>query len=158
RVLLALAGESMTGPGAARTINAVTIVDVTDPGEPKRLATWSPPFQPKLPWTTYAFSVHEMAATPQGQLAVAWYHGGVWVVDLSTKERQEKPTIIGAYQPHEAMDVVPTTWPENFPPMVPDVWGVGWDQRGYLVVPDVHTGVYVLEPSWGLHRMFDGGQ
>jgi hypothetical protein len=49
------------------------------------------------------------------------------------------------------IDVVPSTFAQTPIPDVPFVWGAGWDSRGYLVVPDMHTGVYVLTPSWGLH-------
>jgi hypothetical protein len=38
------------------------------------------------------------------------------------------------------------------------VWGAGWTADGHLVVPDMHTGVYVLEPEWGLHPALDSGQ
>ena len=124
----------------------------------EKLSTWTPPFSPKVPWAEYMFSVHEMAATPQGQLAVAWYHAGIWVLDLSTQQRQEKPVVLAAYQPHEAINVLPGAAADVPVPIVPNVWGAGWDHRGYLVIPDANTGVYVLEPEWGLHAMLDGGQ
>jgi hypothetical protein len=155
RALLAVAGESGVSPGGVGS--KVTFVDITDPTKPVKLSEWTPPFTPVLPWAEYAFSVHEGAATPQGQFAIAWYHGGVWVLDVSTAERQAKPEIVAAYQPHETMTAVPSTFAQTPVPYVPFVWSAAWDQRGYLVIPDMHTGVYVLEPSWGLIPMRDGG-
>ena len=125
---------------------------------PVLLSKWQPPFRPLAPWAGYMFSVHEMAGTPTGQLAIAWYHAGVWVIDLSTRERQESPVTLAAYQPHEELVAVPTVFAENAVPLVPNVWGAGWTTAGHLVVPDMHTGVYVLEPAWGLHPTLGGGQ
>lgn len=156
RVLLALAGE--TYQATSGVPDQVTIVDITDPMQPTKLSSWSPPFaSARLPWVSYTYSVHEMAATPQGQLAVSWYHGGVWVLDLSTRERQENPVVVAAYQPHETINVVPSTFQQTPMPMVPFVWGAAWDRRGYLLVPDMHTGVHVLEPEWGLLPLLDSG-
>jgi hypothetical protein len=155
RALLAVAGEA--GVSAGGVGSKVTFVDITDPAKPVKLSEWRPPFAPVLPWAEYAFSVHEGAATPQGQFAIAWYHGGVWVVDVSTQERQKDPVIVAAYQPHEMMTAVPSTFVQTPVPYVPFVWSAAWDERGYLVIPDMHTGVYVLEPEWGLIPMLDGG-
>lgn len=156
RALLALAGESFLG-AAPTGIDAVTIVDITDPAAPKKLGAWSPPFNPTGPWVSYTFSVHEMTSTPQGQLSIGFYHGGVWVIDVSTTERQADPVTIAAYQPNEDINVTPATFAQTPVPMVPFVWGAAWDARGYLIVPDMHTGVYVLEPEWGLHPVIDSG-
>ncbi|MFA5862662.1 MAG: hypothetical protein WDA16_13300 [Candidatus Thermoplasmatota archaeon] len=150
RVILVLAGETGVSPTAGAP-DIVTFVDITDPTHPAKLSTWKPPFDPKVPWFSYYFSAHEMAATPTGQVAISWYHGGVWVVDVSTKERQSAPVTLAAYQPHDTITAVPSTFAQTPIPVVPFVWGAGWDERGYLVVPDMHTGVYVLKPDWGLH-------
>lgn len=166
RALLALAGETFgTSPiatpltsGAGGVPDKITFVDVTDPSKPVKLSQWAPPFAgAKDPWISYAFSAHEMAATPQGQLAVSWYHGGVWVLDVSTTERQEKPIVLGAFQPSEPVNIVPSAFAQTPQPLVPFVWSAAWDQRGYLIVPDMHTGVYILEPAWGLRALLDSG-
>jgi hypothetical protein len=159
RVVIALTGEQgVSQDGKQSTV--VTFADMTDPTHPKTLSKWKAPFSASTPWISYQFSVHEIAATPTGQVAVSWYHAGVWVLDVSTKERQEKPVVLAAYQPHNAVDVVPSTFAQTPLPLVPFVWGAGWDERGYLVVPDMHTGLYVLTPEWGLHPtgMTGGGQ
>lgn len=155
KVILVLSGESFLSPSGVPDI--VSFVDVTDPANPVLLSQWQPPFQSQLPWVSYLYSVHEMAATPTGQVAISWYHGGVWVVDVSTAERQAEPAILAAYLPNMLPNVVPSTFQQTPVPVVPFVWSVGWDARGYLVVPDMHTGLYVLEPSWGLHPALDSG-
>ena len=156
RWLIALGGESYLSPSGVPDI--VSFVDVTDPSRPVTLSQWKPPFESKLPWAGYLYSVHEMAATPQGQVAISWYHAGVWVVDVSTKERQAEPVTLAAYLPNKLPTALPSQFWQTAVPYVPFVWGAGWDARGYLVVPDMHTGLYVLEPEWGLVPTIDGGQ
>ncbi|HWG90826.1 MAG TPA: hypothetical protein VNZ52_08275 [Candidatus Thermoplasmatota archaeon] len=158
RYLIALAGESFAG--AAGVPDEVSFVDITDPANPVPLGTWAPPFaaNTKVPWVSYLYSAHEIAATPQGQVAISWYHGGVWVVDVSTLERAKAPVTLAAYLPNKLMNVQPSTFAQTPMPVVPFVWGAGWDHRGYLVIPDMHTGVYVLEPEWGLRPALDSGQ
>lgn len=156
RVVIVLAGE--TGVSTQGVQDTVFFVDVTDPAKPTLLSEWKAPFNNVVPWNSYMYSVHEMAATPSGQVAIAWYHAGVWVLDVSTRERQAEPVTLAAYLPHEIPNVVPSTFAQTPIPMVPFVWGAGWDARGYLVVPDMHTGLYLMEPEWGLHPAIDGGQ
>lgn len=156
RVILALAGETFVSPQGVPDV--VTFMDVTDPANPTALSQWKPPFESALPWAGYLYSAHEMAATPTGQVAISWYHAGVWVLDVSTKERQAEPVVLAAYLPADTINVVPSTFTQTAVPYVPFVWGAGWDARGHLVVPDMHTGLHVLEPSWGLHPAIDGGQ
>ena len=156
RVVLALAGETFASPSGIP--DHVFFVDVTDPAKPTLLSEWVPPFESTLPWAGYLYSIHEMAATPTGQVAVAWYHAGVWVLDVSTQARQAEPAVLGAYLPAGVPNVMPSTFVQTAVPAVPFVWGAGWDARGYLVVPDMHTGLYVLEPEYGLVPGLDGGQ
>lgn len=160
RVILLLSGESFVGtPNAEGGLpDSVFVVNVTDPSKPELVGTWKPPFNPALPWAGYLYSVHEMAATPTGQVAIAWYHGGVWVLDVSTKERQASPVTLAAFQPNELPNVVPATFAQTPLPYVPFVWGAGWTEEGRLVVPDMHTGLYVMEPEWGLVPGASGGQ
>ena len=158
RAILLLSGESFVGTGGEALPDIVSVVDLTNPADPVLLSQWQPPFAPVVPWASYLYSVHEMAATPTGQVAIAWYHAGVWVIDVSTQARQGGPVTLAAYQPHEPMDVVPSTFVQTPLPYVPMVWGAGWSRAGHLIVPDMHTGVYVLEPSWGLHPGLDSGQ
>ncbi|MHB1262690.1 MAG: LVIVD repeat-containing protein [Thermoplasmatota archaeon] len=158
KAILLLSGESLAGTGGEALPDIVSVVDLTNPAEPELLSQWQPPFAPLVPWASYLYSVHEMAATPTGQVAIAWYHAGVWVIDVSTQTRQGGPVTLAVYQPHEEIDVVPSTFVQTPLPYVPMVWGAGWSRDGHLVIPDMHTGVYLLEPSWGLHPALDSGQ
>lgn len=160
RVIMLLAGETgvYTGGGEAPPPDVVSIVDITNPVQPVLVSKWSPPFTVPLPYASYLYSVHEMAATPTGQVVIAWYHAGVWVIDVSTRDRQADAATLAAYQPHNDMDIVPSTFAQTPLPYIPFVWSAAWTDDGRLVVPDMHTGVYVLEPAWGLHAAVDGGQ
>jgi hypothetical protein len=161
RVVLLLSGESFLGTGgpAESLPDIVSVVDLTDPTSPVLLSQWQPPFAPLVPWASYLYSVHEMAATPTGQVVIAWYHAGVWVIDVSTQARQGGPVILAAYQPHgEITALPPSTFVQTPLPVVPFVWSAAWMADGHLVVPDMHTGLYVLEPAWGLHPGVDTGQ
>ncbi|MEA3165187.1 MAG: hypothetical protein QOJ26_31 [Thermoplasmata archaeon] len=166
RAILLLAGEHSCNnipvqcgsQSSERLPDVISVVDVTNPLAPVLLSQWQPPFNAAIPWNSYLYSVHEMAATPQGQVVTSWYHAGVWVIDVSTKERQSDPPIIAAYQPHNDLNVVPSTFVQTPLPYVPFVWSAAWHSEGYLLVPDMHTGLYVLEPEWGLHPALDTGQ
>jgi hypothetical protein len=169
RAILLLAGESSCAMPVAipqvcsrtmqeRIPDIISVVDLTNPVEPVLLSQWQPPFAPSIPWNSYLWSVHEMAATPQGQVVISWYHAGVWVLDVSTQDRQSDPVILAAYLPHEDLNAVPSTFVQTPLPYVPFVWSAAWHSEGYLLVPDMHTGLYVLEPDWGLHPMLDTGQ
>lgn len=156
RVLLALAGETGTA-ATAGVPDVLSIVDITDPAKPTLLGKWEAPWGALVPWTSYLYSIHEMAATPTGQLAVSWYHGGVWVLDVSTQERQAAPATLAAYLPNALPTAVPSTFAQTPVPFVPFVWSAAWTAEGYLVVPDMHTGLYVLEPDYGLVPGIDSG-
>ncbi len=128
----------------------ISVLDITDPAQPEVLSQWTLPVTDLPPWTHYRFSPHNVDISPYGQVYVAWNHAGAWVFDVSTQDRQAEPVTLGFYQPHEIPPpLVPTLNPTG-DPSIPRVWGGAFDHRGYLVVPDMYTGVYVLEPAWGL--------
>lgn len=159
KVIMLGAGESFAGTGGETLPDVVSVIDITEPSTPRLLGTWQPDFRPVTPWPMYWYSAHEMAATPTGQVAMGWYHGGVWVFDVSDSSRQAAPMTLAALQPHNMFTALPpSTFPQVPVPVVPYVWGAGWDSRGYLIVPDMHTGLYVYEPDWGLIPGLDGGQ
>lgn len=153
RALLVVGGEVFADQ--AGTLDGtqppmISVLDVTDPAQPETLSQWTLPVSDLPPWTHYRFSPHNIDISPYGQVYVAWNHGGAWVFDVSTQQRQAEPVTLGFYQPHESPPpLVPTLNPTG-DPSIPRVWGGMFDHRGYLVVPDMYTGVYVLEPAWGL--------
>jgi hypothetical protein len=128
------------------------VIDVTDPTEPEKLSTWKLPIDFQPPYVNYRFSAHNVDISPHGQVISAWYHGGMWAFDVSTQERQEAPATLGFYQPHEM-------YAASAPPAVavldhgavPIVWGPQWTEEGHVVLGDMYTGVYTLEPEWGLY-------
>jgi hypothetical protein len=153
RVLLIGGGETFASTGDLGDASRQTmyVVDVTDPSEPEKLSEWQLPIEDMPPYTQYRYSAHNIHVTPHGQVVTSWYHAGTWVFDLSTQERQEDPVTLGFYQPSEPYaPVVPPTFAQLDHAAVPLVWGPQWTDEGHIVVGDMYTGVYVLEPEWGL--------
>ncbi len=154
RVLLFGGGETFasTGDLGGDPRQKISIVDVTDPANATKLSEWMLPISTQLPYANYRYSAHNIDVTPYGQVATSWYHGGIWVFDVSTQERQEEPVTLGFYQPHEMHSpVVPASFVQLDHGMVPLVWGGQFTDEGRLVVGDLYTGVYTLEPEWGLY-------
>jgi hypothetical protein len=154
RVIAIGGGErlSSTGDVGGAERQKLYVIDVTDPANPEKLATWQLPIETQSPYTSYRYSAHNVDITPTGQVISAWYHGGMWAFDVSTEERQENPETLGFYQPHEP-------YAPSVPPgvavldhgAVPLVWGPQWTDEGRVVLGDMYTGVYTLEPEWGLY-------
>ncbi len=146
------AGES--GGGAAQ---AVAVVDTTDPTAPVYLGKWQLPDHASI--TTqmmYRFSLHNIDGNCDGQVAVGHYHAGVWVFDISTPERMANPATLAFYMPHEK-NISPGWSAINTGLLgavitadVPNVWAAMWSDDGHtLFIPDMVTGVYALQPTWG---------
>lgn len=145
------AGESSAGiPGT------VTVFDVTDPSEPTPMGTWQLPGGPYTEQGSYKFSNHNIHVSETGQVALSMYHAGVWVFDISTEDRMEEPVTLGAYQPHEERLAPPMITPYGAFSNVPYVWGAQWHESGHLVVPDMNTGLHVLEPTFGNASIVQG--
>ncbi len=143
RWILAGAGEDSAGiPGT------LTIFDITDPASIEVRGTWTLPGGPYTEQGSYKFSLHNIDVNADGQVAVAMYHAGVWVLDASTQARQDAPVTLAAYQPHEERLNPPMATPYGAFVNVPYVWGAQWHADGHLVVPDMNTGLYVLESAW----------
>lgn len=154
RVLLVVGGEVFQDP--AGTMDGsdppmITVLNVTDPTSPEVLSQWTLPVEELPGWTNYRWSPHNIDVSPHGQVSVAWNHGGIWVFDVSTQERQEDPVTLGFYQPNEPPSLGPPTAKTTGDVAIPRVWGGMFDHHGHLVVADMYTGLYVLEPRWGLY-------
>lgn len=145
------AGEDSAGlPGKA------SVFDITDPENPTVMGTWQLPGGPYTEQGSYKFSNHNMHVSETGQVALSMYHAGVWVFDVSTEERMEDPVTLAAYQPHKEPLTPPMLTPYGAFTNVPYVWGAQWHESGHLVVPDMNTGLYVLEPTFGNASMVQG--
>lgn len=155
RVLLVVGGEVFRdeeGTLDGSPPPMITVLDATDPRQPEVLSQWTLPVSDLPPWVNYRFSPHNVDITPHGQVAVAWNHAGIWVFDVSTHERQDEPMTLAFHQPNRIPPArLPTVNPTG-DVSTPRVWGGMWDHHGYLVVPDMYSGLYVLEPEWGLYE------
>lgn len=146
RVLLVVGGE-LTLSHQAHPPFPISVIDVTDPTEPRHLSSWTLPVDEVPPYTGFRFSPHNIDISPDGRVAVAWYHAGVWVFDVSNRGLQGNPVTVGFYQPHEVYAPVAPSTVGITDVAVPYVWGPAWDDRGLLVVPDMYTGLYILESN-----------
>ena len=116
---------------------AIFILDATDLANPVVLSEWS-----ALPTFTDAdgsnqagsFSLHNFQIV-DGKIYIAHGHGGIWVIDVSTPEKQVAPEAIGSYYPH-----MPRPDGEDY--------GIyPWDvniYNGYILNGEGNGGFYVL--------------
>lgn len=132
RWVLVGAGENMLG-----LAEPYSVFDITDPSSPQLVGDWT---IPGAPWESrgfYIFSPHNIAVREDGRVAVANYHAGVWVFDISTQERQAEPVTLGYDMPAEVSPLVARSLP-----YAPYVWGGEWLETGELVTADLNSGLY----------------
>ncbi|HEX2022165.1 MAG TPA: hypothetical protein VHH36_05590, partial [Candidatus Thermoplasmatota archaeon] len=118
------------------------------------LSQWSAPGEHAAEGLRY--SMHNprfMGST----LILAYYHGGVWALDLSTEASRASPVVVGQFTPSETNGWMPRA-PASEPiadarcgkfnradaPLAFDV-EIG---DGVVYVADVPTGLYAIEPTW----------
>ncbi|HUR25844.1 MAG TPA: hypothetical protein VM327_07525 [Candidatus Thermoplasmatota archaeon] len=141
---------------ATETQNApikFSILDTTDPTAPEYAGEWILPGHEHLTGEggAYRFSPHNLDFD-HGRIYIGHYHAGVWVIDVSTRERIAEPVTLGFYQPHRQEAFVPRT------PMgtdVPDVWAAMRHTDGHIYAVDVNTGLYILDYT-GLPSPLEG--
>ncbi len=141
RAYLVVAGEEC---GNGDTL-PYTVLDWTDPTNLTTVGTWWIPGQPAndAPPHMCEMNSHEFEVW-NGYVASGNYHAGVWVFDVGSAERAREPVTIGYYLPHEdpqdagGTTNVPFVW-------APNTWGAYFDERGYVITADWHSGLYVLE-------------
>jgi hypothetical protein len=145
------AGEN-GGGGAER----IAIIDTTDPLNATWVGEWQLPDHAALSSQgMYRYSVHNIDANCDGQIAMGHYHAGVWVFDISTPERVKEPATLGFYLPSER-SLAPQNLPVAGAPIggvvtgdIPNVWSATWSEDGKtLFIPDMITGFYALTPQW----------
>jgi hypothetical protein len=78
------------------SIPAMFILDATDLDNPVILAEWTA--VPDFMGQGGRFSLHNFQIV-DGIVYLAPYHGGVWVIDISTEELQKNPQAIGTFMP-----------------------------------------------------------
>jgi hypothetical protein len=120
--------------------------DVSDPTNLVQLGTWQLPGNLSIEGR-YILSPH--VAVPDqstGLLAVAHYHAGVWILDMTDPAN---PKALGYYLPHDAegdLYAGPIWWKKpNFSPdgFLPNVYMARWHD-GLLWVSERGTGLYAL--------------
>lgn len=116
---------------------AIFVLDATDFSRPKLLSEWKAldDFRNKTGVDqSTTFSMHNFQIV-DGKVYLAMYHAGLWVVDVSTPEKQASPEPLGSYMPHE-------------PRGDGKAYAVGaWDVvvwNGYMLTGDSNGGLYVL--------------
>ena len=121
--------------------------DVSDPSNLLQLGTWQLPGNLSIEGR-YILSPHTaMPDQSTGLLAVAHYHAGVWVLDMSDPAA---PRALGYYLPHGAAKDPydgPIWWKKpNFSPdgYLPNAYMARWHD-GLLWVSERGTGLYALE-------------
>lgn len=119
--------------GSAEHAGEAYVLDTTDPAAPVLLTNWVLPGNP-LNDGGYRFSPHNF--DPYGtKLVYAHYHGGVWVLDVSTPET---PVVKGYTFP-----IVPDGEPAfNSTEDAPLVWAAEWGPDGTIYASDIGTGLY----------------
>lgn len=110
------------------------IFDTTDPAQPKRLGYWELPGDIVIT-EGLNFSPHNFDLEG-GRLYLAHYHGGVWVVDLSTRALLDRPASLGYYQAAVGGANRSPTW-------APDFWSA-FVHDGRIYASDVSAGLQVL--------------
>jgi hypothetical protein len=116
----------------------ITLIDTTDPANPKKLGFWSIPGGLVID-RPFIFSPHNFDLTADGKIALAYNHGGTWLIDASG-ENLTNPKAVGFYVPHVHREKTGYS----------AVWGQFF-KGDYLYVSDGRTGLHVLrygEPAW----------
>jgi hypothetical protein len=113
----------------------LTFIDTSDPASPRKVSWWTlPPQDIPLGVRGLDFSPHNFV-TFDGKVAVAHYHAGVWVVDVSTPDDLAEPKEVAFY-----MTAKPR---KDSPTLQPNAWSVR-EKDGLLYVTDEASGLYVL--------------
>ncbi len=86
---------AVTSPEGARP-PALFVLDATDYDNPEILAEWTA--LDDFAGEDGRFSMHNFQIVG-GRVYLAMYHGGLWVLDISTPEKQVAPEILGTYLP-----------------------------------------------------------
>ncbi len=122
-----------------------SVLDWSDPMDPVYTGQWWIPGKPanEPPPHLCEMNAHEFEVF-DGYVATGNYHAGIWLFDAGSPERAYEPTTVGYYLPSEIPQTesgtvnVPFVWS-------PDVWGAYFDERGYVIAADWHSGLYILE-------------
>lgn len=121
------------------TSGTLRVYDTTDPTAPTFVGSWKMPGD-YVTDEPFQFSTHNFQYMPDGKVALAHGHAGVWLVDwLSTRGLAPTGT---AYYAAAQPDAVPPSWsPVSGTPWF---WGTAIDERGVLWASDSMGGLLSL--------------
>lgn len=122
---------------------AYSVADITEPTEPAFLGGWILPgdYSEHVSETAfYTFSAHNVAIRADGRVALANYHAGTWIIDISTKERQESPVTLAYHLPNVFNAAI-----QRSLPYAPYVWGGAFADDGTLLVADLNSGLFFYD-------------
>ncbi len=153
RAIIAVAGENC---GGGETL-PYAFVDITDPASPTTMSHWEVPGKPISTDAAHLceMSPHEFS-TFDGYVATGNYHAGVWLIDIGSAERLVEPVTLGYYIPanEPATQGNPGLGAQDLTsPWNPFVWGAFFDERGYIIVGDFSSGLYVLKVPGVTHEV-----
>jgi hypothetical protein len=116
---------------------AMFVLDATNLAKPVLLSEWMalPSFVDSTGFDQSGqFSLHNFQIVG-GKAYIAMGHGGIWVVDISTPEKQAAPEAVGSYYPHmprpDGKDYGIYPWDVNV-------------HKGYILNAEGNGGFYVL--------------
>ena len=115
--------------------------DTTDPAAPVHVASWTLPGEYVVDHP-FSFSPHNFVFLPDGRVALAHGHAGVWVVEWLDAEGAAplaQPRAVAWALPHAAGAKPPAWTPVHG---VPWAWGTATDAAGNLWVADVTSGLH----------------
>lgn len=119
--------------GPTEETGVYAVFDTTDPANPQRLGYWELPGDIVIT-EGLNFSPHNFDLE-NGRMYLAHYHGGVWVVDLSTRALLDRPASLAYYQR--------AVLPEDRGFLAPDFWSAFY-LDGRIWASDISAGLQVL--------------
>lgn len=124
--------------------------DTTDPAAPVLVGSWQMPGAFIV--QGFDFSPHNFQFLPDGRVALAHGHAGVWIVDWLGPGGESAPDPAWAQAPRASAYYVPHqpgVAPPSWDPVkgAPWMWGTAVDARGLVWATDVASGLYGLRVS-----------
>lgn len=117
----------------------VRVWDTTDPANPTHVSSWIMPGD-YLVNTPFGYSTHNFQYLPDGRIALAHGHAGVWILDWTSDVTA--PQAVAFHVPHaDGAKRVPWAPVDG----VPWVWGTAIDGAGNVWAADSASGLWALK-------------
>lgn len=132
---------------AGPTTGHLRVFDTTDPATPRLVGSWQMPGDFVVD-TPFSFSTHNFQFLPDGRVALAHGHAGVWIVDWLGPGGADEPDPALLEKPEARAYFLPRagTAPPAWSPVdgAPWVWGTAVDARGIVWAADAASGLHAL--------------